>query len=167
MCFEVYTKPNFQQKYLNVESTHTDACNKAITHGVGIRIASLTTRTKENENKSLSKLCPQVDESLKTAGLLKQDQQLPTLGKKILDSREREIVEAQLARAERKKDRRNVYLLTKYSGQWRTPIHKTIKRLKKKHGGQWSTNATTTSMRCCLEISKPSSCALLLMAATP
>ena len=46
------------------------------------------------------------------------------------------MVDAQRALEERSKDRRSVYAITKYSGNWRSrPIHETIKRLKKKYSG--------------------------------
>jgi hypothetical protein len=135
MCFGLYTKPHYQAKYLNAKSLHPQTCKDAIPHGTAIRIAGLTTRTTENANTSLSDIAPPVDAALKTAGLLLPESKLPTLGK-ILDNREREIADAQRARQERTKDRRSVYLITKYSGHWRSrPIQETIKRLKKKYSG--------------------------------
>ena len=37
LCFGIYTKPNFQSKYLNVGSCRPSACKKAIVRGVSIR----------------------------------------------------------------------------------------------------------------------------------
>ena len=54
LCVGVHTKPNLQSKYLNVGSSHTAACKKAIPQGVSIRTAGLTTMTAQNQNKSLS-----------------------------------------------------------------------------------------------------------------
>lgn len=136
LCFAVYTKPNFQSKYLDVKSTHTAAMKSSVPRGVSIRLAGLTTRTAANENSSLSSLYPKVHATLKKSGHLKGDSRLPKLGT-ILNNREREIMEAQLRKEEWKKDKRNVYILARYSGNWRTPITNTIKRLKKKYGLGW------------------------------
>ena len=46
-------------------------------------------------------------------------------------------MEAQFRKEEWKKDKRNVYILSRYSGHWRTPIPNTIKRLRKKYGLGW------------------------------
>ena len=64
------------------------------------------------------------------------DLTLPKLGK-ILPNREREIMKANSKKEELKKDRRNTYVLSRYSGNWHTPIHKTIKKLKDKRGLGW------------------------------
>ena len=64
------------------------------------------------------------------------DEKMPKLGK-LLDNHAREIMEAELRNEEWKKDKRSVYCLTKHSGNWRTPIHKTIAKLKKKYGLGW------------------------------
>ena len=76
---------------------HTDACKKAVIKSQYIRTAELTTRTPENENSSLTELYPEVDEALRSAGLLKKGK-LPKLGK-VLDARPEEIRKA----AEKKK----------------------------------------------------------------
>ena len=136
LCFGVYTKPNFQMNYLNIESCHPAACKNAVVRGVSIRLSGLTTRTRYNENKSLSDMYPDIDSALRSAGLLRGESKMPKLGS-ILDSREREMMEAQLRKEEWKKDKRNIYFLQKYDGHWRTPIHKTIKKLRDKRGLQW------------------------------
>ena len=61
---------------------------------------------------------------------------LPTLDK-ILDSREEEIATTIRKREERKEDKRGTYIITKYSGHWRIPMHKTLKRLRAKFGMKW------------------------------
>ena len=61
---------------------------------------------------------------------------LPTLGK-VLDSREEEIAETIRKKEERKEDKRGTYIITKYSGHWRIPMHKTLKRLRAKFGMKW------------------------------
>ncbi len=132
LSFGMYSKPGFQTKYLNSGSCHTIACKRAIVRGTSIRLAGLTTITEENKSKSLSEIYPATDQALRKAGYLKTDK-LPKL-KKIVDNRMREIIEADLRKEERKKDRRNVYCITRFSGHWRTPIHKTIQRLRKKYG---------------------------------
>ena len=86
LCFECYSKPNFQFKYLSQSSVHTSTCKRAIPHGVGIRMASLTTRTEENEVKSILELYPKNHKALVAAGLVKASQQLPSLAK-VLDDR--------------------------------------------------------------------------------
>ena len=46
-------------------------------------------------------------------------------------------MEAEMRKEERNKDNHSTYLLARYSGHWRKPIHKTIKDLKKKRGLGW------------------------------
>jgi len=46
-------------------------------------------------------------------------------------------MEAEVRKDERSKDKRNTFLLTRWSGHWRKPIHKTIKKLKEKRGLGW------------------------------
>ena len=70
------------------------------------------------------------------SGLLKGEAALPKLGK-ILDSRMEEQIASEMRKEERKKDKRNVYLMSRYSGNWRTPLHKTAKKLKDKHNLKW------------------------------
>jgi len=138
LCFGVHTKPGFQQKYLNVGSTHTAACKKAVPHGVSIRLAGLITRTAQNEGESLSAIYPEIHDALKAAGYFKGGSKLPRLGQ-VLDSRERESMEAELQKDEVwKKDKRNTYVLSRFSGNWRNkPIHKVIKGLKDQRGLGW------------------------------
>ena len=52
----VFTKTNCKSKYLNNGTSHPKACKKAVTRGVSICLAGLTTRPAQNEKKSLSKL---------------------------------------------------------------------------------------------------------------
>ena len=39
LCFECYSKPGYQRKYLNTSSTHTAANKRSIPRGVSIRLA--------------------------------------------------------------------------------------------------------------------------------
>ena len=133
LCFECYSKPNFQFKYLNQSSVHTPTCKRAIPHGVGIRMAGLTRKTEENEVKSLSELYPENHKALVAAGLVKASQQLPSLAK-VLDDRAKNSEAKQLQKEKRKKDKRTTYILTRFSGNWRYSIHKTINLLKTKYG---------------------------------
>ena len=136
LCFGVHTKPNFQNKYLNAGSCHTAACKRAVPRGVSIRLAGLTTRTARNQNTSLSVLYPETDKALKSAGLLKEGAELPTLGQ-ILDEKEREFVDSQLPRRQNGSDKRAVYCITRFEGDWRTPMHVTLQQLKRKYGFGW------------------------------
>jgi hypothetical protein len=137
LCFGVYTKPGFQSKYLNTGSTHPPAVFRAVPHGVSIRLAGLTTRTAQNENESLSDIYPDVHSALQKSGYFTGEKKLPSLGQ-VLDNREREQMASQLRKEERKKDKRNVYVLSRWSGNWRTkPIHKTIKKLADRRGLKW------------------------------
>ena len=110
--FGVYSKPEYELKYLGKGSTHPGTVFKAVPRGVSIRLAGLTSRTGESENKSLSDLYPTIHESLKSAGYLRGGNKLPKLGD-LLDRREQEKIEAELRREEWKKDMRNVYLLSR------------------------------------------------------
>ena len=136
LCFECYSKPGYQTKYLNMMSTHTAANKRSIPRGVSIRLAGLTTRTKENEQKSLSTLYPKVHEAMKKSGLLKGDATLPKLGT-ILDKRMEERMASEMRKEERKKDKRNVYLMVRHSGVWRTPLHRTANKLREKYNLKW------------------------------
>ena len=138
LCFGVYTKPGFQSKYLNVESCHPSNCKKGIVKGVSIRLAGLTTRKTQNENKSLSHHYSNFHANLEKAGHLRGDTtQLPKLSR-ILDSCDKVRAEAEMERANWKKDtKRTAFLIEKYDGNWRTPVHKTIKKLCEKYDLKW------------------------------
>jgi len=92
--------------------------------------------TTQNQNKSLSVIYPSVHEALQATGHLSGDSKLPKLGT-ILSNREREQMKAEVRKDERSKDKRNTYLLTRWSSHWPKPIHKTIKNLKEKRGLGW------------------------------
>ena len=136
LYFELYSKPGYTSKYLNLKSHHPASCKKAVPRGVSIRLAGLTTETAQNSNLSLSTIYPKVHKALQTSGYLTGDSKLPKLGG-ILSSRERERMEAICWKEEWSKDKRNTYCLTKYDGNWRTPIHKTIKQLRDNRGLKW------------------------------
>ena len=114
LCFGVYTKPNYQTKYLNIGSTHLSDYKRAITRGVSIRTAGLTTKTAQNSATSMSIIYPKIHAALQQAGYLK-DSQLPKLGK-IISTRERERMEAEMRKEERDKDNRSTYLFARCSG---------------------------------------------------
>ena len=120
-------------KYVNRGSMHTSMCLNEIQQGVSIRLASLTSRTPENEMKSLSKIYPDVDKALQVAELIREGKELPILVQ-LLDNREREMIVTAAKKAERRKDSRNVYITECYSGNWRQPTHKIANPLAKKHG---------------------------------
>jgi hypothetical protein len=66
----VHLKENQELKYLNIESTHSPACFKAISTGVFHRLAKLTSCTEENKNTLLSDLYPDHFAALKVAVLM-------------------------------------------------------------------------------------------------
>jgi len=100
LCFECYSKPGYQHKYLNVQSTHTAAMKSGIPRGVCIRLAGITTRTEENERESLSSIYPKIHETMIKSGLLKGEAVLPKLGR-ILDSRMMERMASEMRKDER------------------------------------------------------------------
>ena len=138
LCFGVHTKPGFQTKYLDINSHHASAQKKALVRGVSIRLAGLTTRTADNQHVSLSTSNPKNHAALKAAGHLRgKDAQLPKLST-ILDSRTREKAEAEMKKTEWNKDaKRTIFIIKKYEGKWRTPIHVTLKKLREKYGLKW------------------------------
>ena len=81
--FNAHTKPGSKTRYLNIGSSHTMACKKAVPRGISIRPAGLTSREADNENKSLSDLYPKTHTALKKAGCLRNSK-LSKLGE-ILD----------------------------------------------------------------------------------
>ena len=99
-------------------------------------MTSLSTRTEENEVKSLLELYPENPKTLVAAGLVKASQQLPSLVK-VLDDRAKNSEAKQLQKEKRKKDRRTTYIVTRFSGNCRYPIHKTLNQLKTKYGMKW------------------------------
>ena len=75
--FSVYSKPDYKTKYVNSGSKHTESCLKVIPTGLAIRLSGLTTRSKDNENKSFSELYPVHHKALREAGLIGAKTQLP------------------------------------------------------------------------------------------
>ena len=96
-----------------MNSTHTAANKRSIPRGVSIRLTGITTRTDENQKESLSTLYPEVHSTMIKSGLLKGEAVLPKLGK-ILDSRMEEQIASEMRKEERKKDKRNVYPMSRY-----------------------------------------------------
>ena len=84
----------------------------------------------------MSDIYPSVHKALQATGDLSGDSRLSKLGK-VLSNWEREQMEAEVRKDERSKDKRNTHLLTRWSGHWHKPIHKTIKKLKVKRGLDW------------------------------
>ena len=135
LCFGIYMKPNFKLKYLNVGSTHHKASINTVPQGVTICLAGLTTitRTTRNEDESLSIIYPDIYKALQASGYMRCNAQIPNLGK-ILDNHEQEMIEAALKKEEWQKDKRPTRVSVRHSGNWQTPTHKTIKKLKEKRG---------------------------------
>jgi hypothetical protein len=90
--FRVHMKPNQLLKYLNKGSAHTQACFKAIPHGVLRRLANLTSLNPETENTPMNKLYQHHCRALERAGL-PVPKIYPTLREAINQIREREIEE--------------------------------------------------------------------------
>ena len=67
--FRVHLKQNQQLKYLNQGSAHTKATFKSIPNGVIKRLATLTSLTPENKNKTIKELYPAHTKALELAGL--------------------------------------------------------------------------------------------------
>ena len=42
LCFEIFSKPNFETKYLDLGSCHTRTCKNAVPRNIAIRLAGLT-----------------------------------------------------------------------------------------------------------------------------
>jgi hypothetical protein len=77
LAFRVHLKPNQKLQYLNMDSTHTKPCLKAIPNGVLNRPAKPTTPLPTLADKSLDKIYPHHLEKLHQAGLLSKP--IPTL----------------------------------------------------------------------------------------
>ena len=139
----VHFKEGYKIKYVGKESMHTDACKKAVIKSQCIRTAELTTRTPENENSSLTELYPEVDDALRSAGLLKNGI-LPKLGK-VLDARPEEIRKAAEKKKKRRLDKRTIYIHEKYAGNWRkTPLHVVANKVAKNTGSHSDSECVTT-----------------------
>ena len=67
--FRVHMKPNQVLKYLNKGSAHTNACFRAIPHGVLRRLTVLTSLTPETENLTIDQLYPEHIRALEKAKL--------------------------------------------------------------------------------------------------
>ena len=119
-----------------MSSCHTRACKRSVPRGIIICLAGLSSWTKNNNNASLSNIYPKVNAALRSAGHLKNDHKLPKLGA-ILNAQEREMLEANLKKEERFRDRRNFHLVIRYSGNWRKPEHKAMHELRNKFGLKW------------------------------
>ena len=136
--FGVHLKPNQQLKYLNKGSSHTSACFKAIPKSVCYRLATLTTMTTDNANKSLRDLYPNHFAALGKAGLLTKAAMptIPTLSQ--AKALYKPVSPTKRAQQQRKRDaRRTAYFCIGVSRAWTTPIWVIIKNLKKKHGLHW------------------------------
>ena len=145
LCFEVYSKPNFETKYLNMGSCHTHACKHTVPQDISIHVVGLTSPTGNNINTSLSDICPKVDAALRSSAHLKNNGKLPKFGM-ILDNHKRESLQAHLGKEERSKDRHNTYFVIRYSGQWCKTEHKNIHMLRNKFGLNWLRRGWYTSI---------------------
>lgn len=76
--FQVHLKDNQKLKYLNNGSSHTKSCFDAIWKGVSGRLAKLTSRNVDTEDKRLNKLYPEHAKALEQAKLAPEE--YPTLG---------------------------------------------------------------------------------------
>ena len=92
--FDVHTKPGSKIRYLNIGSSHTMVCRKAVPRGISIRLAGLTSREVDNENKSLSDPYPKTHTVLEKAGYLRNSK-LTKLGD-ILDKSDMDMVESSI-----------------------------------------------------------------------
>jgi hypothetical protein len=129
--FSVYLKPNQQLKYLNAGSAHTPGCFKAITSGVCHRLTKLTTIDEDSTDMKLNELYPEHFAALDDAGLTKGFEP-PTLATKAaeLEAAANDVV-AQSLKKRRERDRkRATYFKIGFSNYWRTPVHKTIAKIK-------------------------------------
>jgi len=78
--FGIFMKENQKLKYLNQGITHCKSCFAAIFQGRTGRLAKLTTRNAENEDKKLNVLFPDHAAAMDLAGILSSD--YPMLGKR-------------------------------------------------------------------------------------
>ena len=93
--FCVHTKSGSKLRYLNIESSHTMACKKAVPRGISIHLAGVTSHEAGNEDRILSDIYPKTHTALKKAGYLRNNK-LPKLGE-ILDRQM--LVEAEAAKS--------------------------------------------------------------------
>jgi len=131
--FGVHMKPNQQLKYLNAGSAHTPGCFKAITAGVCYRLTKLTTVNEDNADMKLDEIYPEHFKALNKAELL-EDFTAPTLEEKTLEletASKDEIGRTMKKRRERDR-KRAIYFKVGFCNYWRTPIHKTIRKVKAK-----------------------------------
>ena len=142
--FGVYMKENQNLKYLNKGSIHRKSCFDAIPQGVMGRLAKLTTRTSENENKTLKVLYPNHAAALEVAGIAPET--YPKLGEKLDElkkkakekAKKKSKEESEELQKKRKGDYRTIFCCIGTSQVWKyTPIHTIIKKLRDKHGLKW------------------------------
>jgi GIY-YIG catalytic domain len=134
--FRVHLKPNQQLKYLNRDSTHNNACFRAIPSGVYQRLAKLTTMTDDNEHKSLEELYPDHLHQLRKSDLVNNS--TPTLAEELERYRESIQPQTRQNRKLRQQDRkRNLFFCVGYSRAWKTPIHRIIKTVKESLNLSW------------------------------
>ena len=101
-------KPKQILKYLNIDSTHTQSCFKAIPKGVYQRLAKPTTVTEDNNHKSLKEIYPNHFKALELAKLVPRN--IPTLEEEIL-KREAEQAKPELtAKQAKEKQHKRVAL---------------------------------------------------------
>jgi hypothetical protein len=127
----VHLKPNQQLLYLNLCSSHTSSCYRAIESGVLGWLAKLTSATAANIGCPMHQLYPEHAKALQHAG--SSGSRFLTL-KQVLDSRSGTLRQS-CSRSGKKS--RAVFFRRGYSSFWKTPIHVLLRRLRNKYNLLW------------------------------
>ena len=132
LFFDVYKKPNQQLKYLDTLSIHPSHCTDAIPKGVYQRLTKLTSITDENQDQTLDAIYPEHFQALRQAGLIHGE--VPTL----LEMHEKIKVKNSMINTKDKAKKllarkRQVYFCIGYSSIWKTKIHRTLDKIRKKY----------------------------------
>ena len=130
--FKVYVKPNQKLKYLNLGSAHTPSCYKAITSGIIKWLVKLITVTEENRDVSIDVLYPKHAAALEVAKLSPAEG-FPKLGDAVEKAQNTNVEKKEKSRG----NNRQTYFCEGASTFWKVPIHKTLKKLRNKHGLKW------------------------------
>ena len=143
---QVHLKENQLLKYLNVDSTHTNACFKAIPYGVTMRLATLTSATDENIDKPINEIYPDHAAALSKAGQKPKYLTLRELkqaaNSKTTNENEEPTVESIRAQAKKDRERSRVtWFCIGYSKIWGKPISARLKILTKKYKLTWLRNS--------------------------
>ena len=143
---QVHLKENQLLKYLNIDSTHTNACFKAIPYGVTMRLATLTSATDENIDKPINEIYPDHAAALSKAGQKPKYLTLRELkqaaNSKTTNENEEPTVESIRAQAKKDRERSRVtWFCIGYSKIWGKPISARLKILTKKYKLTWLRNS--------------------------